>query len=65
MVNEMTDMTQRIRICCPAMDDLVLLNDIRESIIESEGQLWLWWKDGDMTPLRFCPTCGKRIEVDE
>ena len=55
--------------CCNDMADILMLNDIRESVlydpestIESGHRFMLWWKDCDCTPLKFCPSCGKPIQ---
>ena len=57
-----------IEPCCRYMEDVMMLNDVRESILfnpdetlESGYRFMIWWKDGDCTPLRFCPSCGKPI----
>ena len=39
-----------------------MMNDIREGIIEHEGQFYIVWGDGDMIPLKYCPSCGKPIK---
>ena len=51
-----------IGICCKDMGDLVMMNDIRESAIDIDGEFYIWWRDGDLMPMHFCPSCGKRIE---
>lgn len=53
----------RIKICCDAMDEVVMMNDIREGITTINDKLYIWWKDGDCMPLNYCPSCGKKIEV--
>ena len=52
----------KIRICCDAMGDAVMMNDIREGIIQDEDGLFIWWSDGDTMPLNYCPACGKRLK---
>ena len=54
-----------IKICCNAMDDAVMMNDIREGILQDEDGLFIWWCDGDTMPMVYCPACGKKIEVEE
>ena len=58
-----------IEACCNDMASVLMLNDIRESILfdpestmESGFRFMLWWKDCDCSPLRFCPCCGKPIQ---
>lgn len=58
-----------IEPCCKDMGDILMLNDVRESILfdsnetlESGFRFMIWWKDGDCTPLRFCPSCGKPVQ---
>lgn len=49
--------------CCTDMAYMIMMNEFREGIIQADdGTLDIWWKDGDCTPLRYCPSCGKRIE---
>ena len=55
----------KIRLCCDAMGDAVMMNDIRESIIQDEDSLFICWSDGDTMPLNYCPACGRKIEVKE
>lgn len=61
-----------IKVCCARMGDTIMLNDIRESICfipnEPRGSEWrfsIMWRDGDLMPLLYCPSCGKRIEEIE
>lgn len=58
-----------IKGCCKYMDNVIMLNDIRESIVfdpkeraGGEFRFMLMWRDGDCMPLLYCPSCGKRIE---
>lgn len=53
----------KIKICCDAMGDAVMMNDIREGIIRDKDDLLILWNDGDTMPLNYCPSCGKKIEV--
>lgn len=53
----------RIRICCDAMGDAVMMNDLREGLIFDNGKVYIWWKDGDCMQMNYCPCCGKKIEV--
>ena len=50
--------------CCADMEDAMMLNEFRQGIIE-DPQLdplhHIVWGDGDMMPLRYCPSCGKKI----
>lgn len=55
--------------CCDEMASLLMLNDIRESVlfnkeepIGSKYRFALWWKDCDCSPLNYCPFCGQEIE---
>ena len=52
----------RIKICCDDMGDAVMMNDIREGIIQDTDGIYIWWKDGDLMPMNYCPSCGKKIE---
>ena len=53
-----------IEICCDEMGDAVMMNAYRQGIIQNgDGTLDIWWDDGDCTPLRYCPSCGKPIKV--
>ncbi len=52
----------RIKICCDDMGDAVMMNEFREGLI-LDGDLYIWWKDGDLMPMNYCPSCGKKIEV--
>ena len=61
-----------IKVCCTHMGNTIMLNDIRKSICfipsEPRGSEWrfsIMWDDGDMVPLLYCPSCGKRIEEIE
>lgn len=53
----------KIKICCDAMGDTIMMNDIRDSITMIEDGLYIVWSDGDCMPLNYCPSCGKKIEV--
>ena len=53
----------KIEVCCDAMGDAVMMNDIRGGIIQDEEGIYIWWRDGDIMPMNFCPNCGKRIKV--
>lgn len=59
---ERTEYDLSIDPCCRDMEDAVMMNDIREGIIEYEGQFYIVWGDGDMIPLKYCPSCGKPIK---
>ena len=61
MEQENEGMTKRIRICCDAMGDAMMMNDIREGIIIDEDGAFIWWKDGDTMPMNYCPNCGKKM----
>lgn len=52
----------RIKICCDAMGDAVILNEFRKGIIQEEDGIYIWWRDGDLMPMNYCPSCGKKIE---
>ena len=52
----------RIKICCHDMGDAVMMNDIREGIIQDADGIYIWWRDGDLMPMNYCPSCGKKIE---
>lgn len=53
-----------IEPCCNEMANVIMMNDIRQGVIRDPDRgLYLLWADGDCTPLRFCPCCGKRIEL--
>jgi len=61
-----------IKPCCKYMDNVLMLNDIRESItfdekepVGSEWRFMILWKDNDCMPLLYCPSCGKKIEEEE
>ena len=61
-----------IKLCCTYMDEVLMMNDIRESIAfnpdEPKGSEWrfaIMWGDGDLMPLLYCPACGKKIEEVE
>lgn len=59
-----------IKLCCSDMDEMVMMADIRQNLIyvgelPKGERLMLWWKDCDCTPLRYCPSCGKKIEYTE
>lgn len=61
-----------IKPCCICMEDTIMLNDIRESIIfdskkpkGSKFRFMIVWSDGDCMPLLYCPSCGKKIEEVE
>ena len=59
-----------IRPCCKYMEDTLMMNDIRRSVVFScnehdEWRFAIVWADGDCVPLRFCPSCGKTIEEIE
>ena len=58
-------MTKRIRICCDAMGDAMMMNDIREGIIIAEDGAFIWWKAGDTMPMNDCPNCGKKVKFKE
>ncbi len=58
-----------IKVCCNEMANVIMLNDVRESILffddEPKGspdRFQIWWKDCDCTPLVYCPTCGRKVE---
>ena len=51
--------------CCAEFNDVLMMNDIRQGVIQDGKELFIWWDDGDCTPLRFCPCCGKRLEVQD
>ena len=53
----------RVKVCCDAMGDAMMMNDIRQGIIQEGDDMFIWWSDGDAMPLRYCPNCGKKIEV--
>ena len=59
---ERTEYDVPIEPCCGEMEDAVMLNDIREGVIEHVGQFYIVWGDGDMIPLNYCPCCGKLIK---
>lgn len=59
--NEKLDI--RIRICCDDMGDAVMMNEFREGLLLDDEGLYIWWKDGDLMPVNYCPSCGKKIEV--
>lgn len=49
--------------CCTDMEDMLMMNEFREGVIQDDdGSLDIWWKDGDCMPLRYCPSCGRKIE---
>lgn len=52
----------KINICCDAMGDAVMMNDIREGITIIDDKLFIMWPDGDCMPLNYCPSCGKKVE---
>ena len=52
----------KINICCDAMGDAVMMNDIRDGITIIDDKLYIVWSDGDCMPLNYCPSCGKMIE---
>ena len=53
-----------IEPCCAEFEDVLMMNDIRESLIyfDDTKEVMIWWNDGDCTPLRYCPCCGKKIK---
>lgn len=59
--NEKLDI--HIRICCDDMGDAVMMNEFREGMLLDDEGLYIWWKDGDLMPVNYCPSCGKKIEV--
>lgn len=59
--NEKLDI--RIKICCDDMGDAVMMNEFREGLLLDDEGLYIWWKDGDLMPVNYCPSCGKKIEV--
>jgi hypothetical protein len=67
MDKEGEGMTDRwkVHICCDAMGDAVMMNDIRDGITIIDDKLYIVWSDGDCMPLNYCPSCGKKIEVKE
>ena len=63
-----TDYEIPIEQCCGDMGDTIMMNQIRQGIIYDrvlDPPLWIVWKDGEMTPLNFCPSCGKPIKIIE
>ena len=54
-----------IEPCCDAMGDAVMMNDIREGMIQDGDELFILWGDGDAMPLRYCPNCGKKVKFKE
>lgn len=63
-----TDYEIPIEQCCGDMEDAIMLNQFRHGIIYDrvlDPPLWIMWKDGDMMPLNFCPSCGKPIKIIE
>jgi len=52
----------KINICCDAMGDAVMMNDIRDGITIIDDKLYIVWPDGDCMPLNYCPSCGKKVE---
>ena len=63
-----TDYEIPIEQCCGDMGDTIMMNQIRQGIIYDrvlDPPLWIVWKDGDMMPLNFCPSCGKPIKIIE
>ena len=63
-MKEMKEMIDdfKIKICCDAMGDAVMMNDIRDGIAIINDKLYIVWSDGDCMPLNYCPSCGKKIE---
>ncbi|MBQ1293263.1 MAG: hypothetical protein IIY21_04450 [Clostridiales bacterium] len=53
----------KVKICCDAMGDAVMMNDIREGIVTIDDNLYIVWADGDSMPLNYCPSCGKKVEL--
>ena len=53
----------RIVPCCGDMEEMVMMNIFREGVIQDGDELFIWWKDCDCMPLRYCPSCGKRITL--
>lgn len=54
--------------CCGDMGDAIMMNQFRQGIIYDrvlDPPLWIVWKDGDMMPLNYCPSCGKPIKIIE
>lgn len=47
--------------CCSEFADVVMMNDIRQGVIRDGDEMFIVWSDGDCTPLRYCPCCGKRF----
>lgn len=58
-----TENKRNIRICCDAMDLLVMCADLRNNILVFGDEVYLVWKDGDCTELNYCPNCGKKVEL--
>jgi len=59
--------------CCKSMEDTIMMNDIRESIMFDPNQpkgykfrFMIMWSDGDLMPLLYCPSCGQKVrEIDD
>lgn len=53
--------------CCADMEKAMRMNGFRQGIIEDDTLVpahWIVWSDGDMMPLRYCPSCGTRLTRD-
>ena len=63
MKTEPNDSRLKIQIepCCNDMADAIMMNDFRQGIIQDDDGVFIWWDDCDTMPLRFCPSCGKKI----
>ena len=65
IMNEEYDL--HIMPCCSDMEEAMMMNRIRQGIIEDDTLVpahWIVWNDGDMMPLRYCPSCGARLTKD-
>lgn len=68
----MTD-KRNIKICCNDMGNARMMGNFRDykgrekdligSIVIFDDKLYIAWADGDCTPLNYCPSCGKKVEL--